>query len=320
MEKQKKYRIDVDIDGMRLDKFLSFSLPEFSRSLIQKSIKSDLVFINGQLAKSSSKISIGDAVECTIIQDMANDTIAPQNIPLNIIFEDADIIVVNKPSGLVVHPGNGHRDGTLANGLAYYCNKLSDVNQLRPGIVHRLDKETSGIMIIAKTNNAHAKLSKQFSDKTIKKTYYALAWGKPDDRGTIEGFISRDSRDRTKFKMSNGSGRSSLTKYYLEKHFAPISMLKLIPKTGRTHQLRVHLSSIGHPIFSDTHYSGGVKRIKSYHVKYTKILKRLFKYMDRVALHAQKIEFIHPVSNSEMSFSAPFPEDFLKALDVLENE
>ena len=316
---QKKYKFDADVSGIRLDVFLVSKLPDFSRTLIQHSIKSNLVTINSKLAKRAAKINIGDIVECIIKNKEINNTIIPQDIPLDILFEDNHIIVINKTAGLVVHPGNGHKDGTLANALAYHCKQLSDLSELRPGIIHRLDKDTSGIMIVAKTNNAHTRIADQFSSKKIIKTYYALAWGKLDSHGVVEGFISRDNFNRTKFKMSNRIGKSSKTKYTVEKYFEPISVVKLEPLTGRTHQLRVHLNSIGHPIFSDNQYSGGKNRIKSYHVKYISILKRLFKCIDRVALHAESIEFIHPSTNKLISFSAPFPEDFRNAMELLEN-
>ena len=191
---------------------------------------------------------------------------------------------------------------------------------MRPGIVHRLDKHTSGVIVVAKTDSAHIKISKQFSSRSVKKIYYALVWGKIKNKGIIKGLIVRDNFNRTKFKMSNSKGKPSKTTYYLENYFEPISLVKLKPETGRTHQIRVHLNSIGHPIFSDDEYSGGKKRIMSYHVKYVHTLKRLFKLIDRVALHAEKIEFRHPENNKKVSFSASFPDDFNKALELLKNE
>ena len=317
---KKKYKFEVDLSDIRLDLFLVKKLADFSRSTIQHSIKSNLVKVNSELAKASTRVHLGDFVDCSIEEKVVNDSVAPQNIPLNIIFEDSEILVIDKPAGLVVHPGNGNKDGTIANALAYYCNELSSVEGLRPGIIHRLDKNTSGVMIIAKNNHSHINISNQFLDRKVKKTYYALAWGRMKKEGVIKGFITRDNFNRTKFKMSNTIGKSSKTKYYLESYFGPISLIKLIPETGRTHQLRVHLNSIGHPIFSDQDYSGGKKRIKSYHVKYTNILKKLFKCIDRVALHAGEIEFLHPKSNDRISFTSPFPDDFKNALGLLKNE
>jgi len=315
-----RYKIEVDISNLRLDLFLSDKLPDFSRTVIQNSIKSNLVTVNDKIAKTSTKLNVGDIVEYEIKKKEVNDEIIPQEIELDIIFEDKSIIVINKPSGLVVHPGSGNRDNTLVNGLAYHYNKLSKVNDLRPGIIHRLDKDTSGVIVVAKTDKAHIHIADQFANRTVQKTYYALAWGRLDDKGVVEGLITRDNFNRTKFKMSKNKGKTSKTYYSLEKYFEPISLVKLKPKTGRTHQIRVHLNSLGHPIFSDDDYSGGKKRIKSYHVKYVKILKRLFKLMNRVALHAHSISFNHPETNEKVSFLAPLPDDFNKVLEMLENE
>jgi len=316
----KRYEIKVDMSDIRLDLFLSTKLPDFSRTAIQHSIKSDLVTVNDKIAKTSTKLSIGDIIEYEIKKKEISNEIIPQDIDLNIIFEDESIVVINKPSGLIVHPGSGNRDNTLVNGLVYHYKKLSGTNDLRPGIIHRLDKDTSGIIVVAKTDKAHAHIANQFANRTVKKTYYALAWGKLDDKGVIEGLITRDSFNRTKFKMSENKGKTSKTIYSVERYFEPISLVKLKPETGRTHQIRVHLNSIGHPIFSDDDYSGGKKRIKSYHVKYVKILKRLFKLINRVALHAQAIEFNHPETNKRVSFSCEMPDDFNKVLELLENE
>ena len=316
----KKYKFDVDVSDIRLDLFLSNKLSDFSRTSIQHSIKVNLVTVNNNPAKTSTKLNRGDIVECEIKNKDINKEIIPQNISLDIIFEDDSIIVINKPAGLIVHPGSGNKDNTLANALAYHYKKLSSINNLRPGIIHRLDKNTSGVIVIAKTDSAHIKISKQFSSRSVKKIYYALVWGKIKDKGIIEGLIIRDNFNRTKFKMSDSRGKPSKTTYYLENYFEPLSLVKLKPETGRTHQIRVHLNSIGHPIFSDDEYSGGKKRIMSYHVKYVQTLKKLFKLIDRVALHAEKIEFRHPENNKKVSFSAPFPDDFNKAVELLKNE
>ena len=316
----KRYKVEVDMSNVRLDLFLSSKLPDFSRTAIQYSIKSNLVTVNDKIAKTSTKLNIGDVIQYEIKSKEINNEIIPQNINLDIIFEDKSIIVINKPSGLIVRPGSGNRDNTLVNGLAYHYKKLSKVNNLRPGIIHRLDKDTSGVMVVAKTDSAHIKISEQFANRSVKKIYHALVWGKIQDRGIIEGFITRNNFDRTKFKMSDSKGKSSKTTYRLENYFEPISLVELQPKTGRTHQIRVHLNSIGHPIFSDDAYSGGKKRIKSYHVKYMQRLKRLFKLMERVALHASTIEFTHPENNEKVSFSVPFPDDFKSVLGLLENE
>jgi len=317
---QKKYKFVVDTSDIRVDLFLANKLPNFSRTTIQNSIKSNLVMVNNQLAKTSTKVNFGDIINGEIKEKQVNQSIVPQNIPLDILFEDDEIIVINKSSGLVVHPGNGNKDGTLVNSLAYHFKELSNTNNLRPGIIHRLDKETSGVIVVAKTNKAHAKVSNQFLNKEVKKIYFALVWGEINKKGFIDGFINRDNNNRTKYKVSLENGKISKTKYYSEGYFPPLSLVRIKPETGRTHQIRVHLSSIGHPIFSDVDYSGGKKRIKSYHVKYTNILKRLFKCINRVALHAKTIEFKHPKNDKVVSFSAPIPNDFKEALKILSYE
>ena len=316
----KKYKFEADVSDVRLDIFLVNKLPELSRTLIQHCIKSGLIRVNDLHVKASMKINIGDCIDCNIKDKEFNRDISPEHIPLNIVFEDKDIIVIDKPAGLVVHPGSGNRNGTLVNGLLHHCNELSDINFMRPGIIHRLDKNTSGIMVIAKNNNAHFKVSEQFRNRQVKKIYYALAWGRMKEEGSVEGYIRRDTHNRIRFKVSEGNGKFSKTKYYLKNHFGPVSLVELHPETGRTHQLRVHLNSIGHPIFADDDYSGGKNRIKSCHVKYTRDLKRLFKTIDRVALHAKSISFMHPTENEMVSFSAPLPHDFNEAINLFLNE
>ena len=231
-------------------------------------------------------------------------------------------MVINKPAGLVVHPGAGNYENTLVNALINYDkNNLSSVSgELRPGIVHRLDKDTSGIIIIAKNDKSHDNLSQQFSERKVKKEYLALAWGKLNDQGTIEGEMGRHAQDRKLFNMVESGGRNSFTEFELDEYFPPLSWLRLYPVTGRTHQLRVHLKSIGHPIFCDDAYGGGAKYARSFHVKYTHILNRLLKNVNRVALHAHKLEIFHPKTNETMLFQAPIPEDLKRALEILKNE
>ena len=188
-----RVRFTVNVADIRLDLFLSKKLPLFSRTTIQYSIKSKTVTVNGQTAKSSTKLNIGDIVDCEIMHKEVNEDISPQDIPLDIIYEDVDIIVINKPAGLVVHPGHGNKDNTLANGLVFHFDSLSGLNNIRPGIVHRLDKDTSGVIIIAKNDKSHANISEQFANREVQKTYYALAWGQTENKGLIKGLITRDN-------------------------------------------------------------------------------------------------------------------------------
>ena len=234
-----------------------------------------------------------------------------------ILYEDNSLAVINKPVGLVVHPGSGNRSGTLLNGLVYHFKQLSRTGSHRPGIVHRLDKDTSGIIVIAKNDKIHDALSQQFNLRTVKKEYLALAWGKLDKQGVIEGNINRHPKNRQLFTIVDNVGRDSFTQYKLDEYLAPLSLVKLYPKTGRTHQLRVHLKSIGHPIFCDASYGGGAKYAKSFHIRYTQLINRLFKVINRVALHAHMITICHPDTHEKMTFEAPLPQDLQNALEIL---
>ncbi|MDP6570400.1 MAG: RluA family pseudouridine synthase [Candidatus Marinimicrobia bacterium] len=315
-----KHTFIVNQNPIRLDQFLTQKLPEFSRSKIQHYIKLGQVTINGEVSKPSCMLQGNERVECKFEPVKREIDIIPEKMDLSILYEDDHLIVLNKPSGLVVHPGSGNYSGTLLNGLKYHFKLLSRGDSQRPGIVHRLDKETSGVILIAKTDKAHDHLSSQFSERTVRKEYIALAWGNIDIEGIIRGEISRHPGNRQIFKVVDSGGRDALTHYALLENLAPLSLVKLFPKTGRTHQLRVHLKSIGHPIFGDSAYGGGMKLAKSFHVKYTQILNRMGKIINRVALHAQLLEVIHPETKEKIQFEAPLPGDMQKGLDILRNE
>ena len=310
----------VEESRLRIDQYLANKLPDISRSKIQNLIKLGQVTINGEPVKSSLILQGNEAIECKFKAQIKDESIVGEVMDLNIIFEDDYLAVINKPTGLVVHPGSGNWSGTLLNGLVNHFNNLSRQDSMRPGIVHRLDKDTSGVIIIAKNDKSHDNLSEQFSERKVKKEYLALAWGKVNDQGIIEGEIGRHTRDRKLFTMVESGGRNSLTEFELDEYFPPLSWLRLYPETGRTHQLRVHLKSIGHPIFCDDAYGGGAKYARSFHVKYTQLLNRLLKNVNRVALHAHKLEISHPKTNKTMLFQAPIPEDLNRALEILKNE
>ena len=310
----------VEESQLRLDQYLVCKLPEYSRSKIQNLIKLGQVTINGEPAKSSLILHGNESIECHFEPQIRDESIAGEVIDLNIIYEDESLAVINKQSGLVVHPGSGNWSGTLLNGIIHHFKSLSHQESLRPGIVHRLDKDTSGIIIIAKNDQVHDFMSKQFSQRKVKKQYLALAWGKLEEQGIIKGEMGRHTRDRKLFTMVESGGRDSSTNYKLEEYYPPLSWVRLHPETGRTHQLRVHLKSIGHPIFCDDAYGGGAKYARSFHVKYTQLLNRLIKTVNRVALHAYTIEFCHPSTKEIMKFEAPIPEDLSRALEILKNE
>jgi len=310
-------RLKVTIsEKTRLDKYLAATLPEYSRSKIQDAIKSGYVTVNGAAVKSSRILEGGEEILVSIPDAVKEpNTVEPQKMDLDIVYEDDILAVLNKPVGMVVHPGKGNYSGTLANGLAYHFKTLSDINgSLRPGIVHRLDKNTSGLMIIAKTNLAHHHLAKQFELREIKKTYLGVTWGECDPpAGRIEIGIKRQRSDPTKFEASV-DGKPAITDYKSLKSFRYLSLVQFTPLTGRTHQLRVHSSYSGFAIFADDMYNGGVNRSKGFLPEVTKILQRLLKNINRHALHAHQIQFIHPGTDKLLSIEVRIPEDMQNLL------
>lgn len=316
----KYHSFTVSQSHLRLDQYLAGKLPDFSRSKIQNFIKLGQVTIDGEPVKSSLILQGKETIECHFKPEKQNDTILGEAMNLKILYEDNCFAVIDKPAGIVVHPGSGNHTGTLLNGLIYHFKILSHQDSHRPGIVHRLDKGTSGVILVAKNDKVHDLLSLQFNQRRVKKEYLALVWGKIEEKGIIEGKIGRHPKDRKLFTMVDRDGRDSSSRYRLEEHFPPLSWVRLYPNTGRTHQLRVHLKSIGHPIFHDDKYGGGAKNARSFHVKYTQIISRLFKTVNRVALHAHKIEILHPKTKKKMEFEAELPQDLQRALEMLKNE
>tara|TARA_B100000029_G_scaffold57953_1_gene52319 strand:- start:677 stop:1663 length:987 start_codon:yes stop_codon:yes gene_type:complete len=315
-----KGSIKVDRGNIRLDVFLQSHFEHISRTRIKNCITDNKVLINNVPVKPSYLLKGNEIIDYNFCISNTSDKLKSQKINLDIIYEDDYLIVINKSSGLIVHPGNGVSDGTLVNGLVFHFSRLSSLNSSRPGIIHRLDKETSGVILIAKDNETHFKLSKQFEDRTIKKTYRSIVWGNVTESGLIKGFIDRDRRNRTTFILNyHEKGRHSESAFKKIDYFAPLSYIEVYPKTGRTHQIRVHLKSIGHSIICDNSYGGGNEKIKSYHMKYRGLLKLIFKSINRVALHAYSIEIIHPKSLKKMKFTAPIPNDFENILNILKD-
>ena len=309
--------------GLRLDKFLVTNIPESSRSKIQKHIKNGKVVVNGLFKKTGYKLEINDEIKIlnSPMIPKKEDYLIPENIKLNIIYEDSDIIIINKPSNLVVHPGAGNKSGTLANGLKYHFKNLSKLNGIqRPGIVHRLDSGTSGIMIIAKTDSSHNSLAKQFQFRQVKKEYTAITWGNFfPKKGIINSPIGRKKRDPTSFKIDI-DGKKSETAYKLLENINHFSLVSFFPKTGRTHQIRVHTSSMGFPIFGDEKYGGGKTRIKGFISEYGKIYLELLSRFEGHALHANKITFFHPRTNKEVTFRTKIPKIFLEFIESVKQE
>jgi 23S rRNA pseudouridine1911/1915/1917 synthase len=291
-----EYFIDSNHNALRLDIFLAKSQDEFSRSRLKKLIELGHVFINDSPAQAKQKLKTGDKIILNISEPSVSG-IMPESIPLNIIYEDEQMLAINKTAGMVVHPAPGHAKGTLVNALLNHCSDLSGIGGVaRPGIVHRLDKDTSGIVLVAKTEAAHRALSSQFKDRTIKKTYLALVRGAVKaPSGIINTSIGRHKTNRKKMTASSNQGRQAETCYQVLETFSHFSYLKLFPKTGRTHQIRVHLASIHHPVLGDKLYGG--------------ILTGPYLRISRQALHAFRIEITHPTSQKSLALEAPIPKD-----------
>jgi len=323
MNKTIEFSINKKNNGERLDVFLSKEIKNLTRSYIKKLIEKNNVRLNKSVKTSpSTKIKTNDKIIINIIKE-DNLKIIPNNIKLDIIFEDKDLLIINKPKGMVVHPGAGNHKNTLVNALIYkYKNKLSDVNgNTRPGIVHRIDKETSGLLVVAKNNLSHSNLGKQFSEHSIKRKYQCLAWGviRPLN-GRIETLISRNKKNRQLMTVSDVNGKKAITNYKTVKVFnikniPKISLIECELETGRTHQIRVHLKYKGTSLLGDKQY--GKKNIK-----FKKINKDFFNNLSALngqALHAETLEFIHPIKKKLMSFKSKLPLDFKKTLDLLNN-
>jgi 23S rRNA pseudouridine1911/1915/1917 synthase len=319
-EKRFKFEVPEGKKKERLDLFLTNAIENATRSKIQKLIDSDLVKVNGKPAKANYKVKSNDIIEAVHPISPRPENAEPENIPLDIIFEDEYLIVVNKPAGMVTHPAYGNYTGTLVNALLYHTSELSEVNEPgRPGIIHRLDKDTSGLLVVAKDDFAHAQIAKQFSKRTIEREYHTVCWGKFIEKsGEISSAIARSVRDRKKFNVNDAKGKPSLTLYEVIKEFEFTSYLKVKLKTGRTHQIRVHLSSIGKPVFGDPTYGGRQIHYGSELPKIKSTVKNLLELMPRQALHAKTIGFFHPHKKENMLFESELPDDIKKLLNELD--
>ena len=304
---------EVEEIGKRLDHYLLGHLTKYSRSRLQAFIRSGQILVNGNKCKTGYSLEMNDIIQVDLLKEKSNlKKLVPEDLDLTIIHEDESIVVINKPAGIIVHPGAGINSGTVANGLAYHFQKLSNVNgDLRPGIVHRLDKDTSGVMAIAKTNSAHTFLADQFKDRKVKKKYIGLTWGLCDNaKGEINEPLLRNKKDPTKYSV-NVNGKISITKYKVEKIFRHSSLVSFFPLTGRTHQIRIHASHIGHPIFGDEKYGGGISRSKGFLPEFKSHYKKIIQKFNRHALHAEKLEFLHPINKQIVKFYSPLPQEFL---------
>jgi 23S rRNA pseudouridine1911/1915/1917 synthase len=301
----------------RLDTFLASHVENATRSRVQKAIREGAVLIGGKTVRPSHPVAPGEVIQVTL-PGRPPQKASPESIALDIVYEDADLLVVNKPAGMVTHPAFGNYTGTLVNALLYHCNGLSTLNDpLRPGIVHRLDKNTSGLMVVAKNDNAHARLARQFSRRTILRQYQAVVWGVfASPEGIIEAELGRNKSDRKKMAVVL-EGKHAVTTYIVLEQFPYLALLGLKLQTGRTHQIRVHMAHIHHPVFGDPTYNGrhlvagpGTAAQKSE-------VQRLLALMPRQALHAKTIGFLHPTTGETLFFDSPLPADMQSLLEIL---
>jgi 23S rRNA pseudouridine1911/1915/1917 synthase len=309
-------RLQVEVgeehDGLRLDQFLAAILPHQSRSQIQRLIREGLVHTPSRHARPSTHVHTGESIAVEIPAPTPA-TPQPQQLPLPILYDDPDLVVVNKPAGMVVHPAAGHPEGTLVNALLHHVKGLSGIGgELRPGIVHRLDRGTSGVMVIAKNDRAHEELARQFHDREVEKEYLALVWGVVQAGRRIDAAIGRDPHDRQKMSTRARRARTAVTRVTAAEHLRGVSLLHVAIATGRTHQIRVHLSAIGHPIVGDPTY-GGMRRQLPAHLRALSRLERPF-------LHAARLAFTHPSDGSRLEFIAPPPTDLQQLIAELRRD
>jgi 23S rRNA pseudouridine1911/1915/1917 synthase len=316
------FRIVVDKGQslLRIDKYLMHRLQNASRSKIQFAADGDCIIVNDKPVKSSYKVKPGDVISIVLPHPPKDTEIVPEDIPLEILYEDDDLLIVNKKAGMVVHPGYNNVTGTLVNALAWHLkdNPFAKEGNVRPGLVHRIDKNTSGLLVIAKNELAMTHLAKQFFLHTIKRSYIALAWGDfEEDEGTVTGYIGRSTRDRKVFSMydEEDKGKWSVTHYKVLERLNYVTMIECRLETGRTHQIRVHMKHIQHPLFADSTYGGDRILKGTTFNKYKQFIDNCFSIMPRQALHARSLGFVHPTTGKEVFFEAPLPEDFATVLD-----
>jgi 23S rRNA pseudouridine1911/1915/1917 synthase len=311
---------------LRIDKFLCDRLPNTSRSKIQDAIHNGFILVNNQPIKPNYKVHPLDVITVSLPEPPRSGELKPENIPLNIVFEDEHVLVLNKEPGMVVHPGYNNWEGTLVNALVYHFQQLPEMqgNEGRPGLVHRIDKDTSGLMVIAKTEVAMMSLARQFFHHTIERTYYALVWGEPKEpKGTINAPLGRNPKDRRITMVYEGDmaqyGRHAITHYEVIQSLRYVSLVKCRLETGRTHQIRAHMKYIGHPLFNDVTYGGNQILKGTPFSKYRAFVENCFSLMPRQALHAKSLGFEHPVSKQMMQFDSELPADFRSVLEKWEH-
>lgn len=305
---------------LRIDKFLVERMQKTSRNRIQQAAEADCILVNNKPVKASYKVKPGDVVSIVMDRPRYELEIIPEDIPLDIVYEDDDLLVVNKPAGLVVHPGHGNYTGTLVNALAWHFkdNPDYDAEDPRMGLVHRIDKDTSGLLVVAKTPDAKTDLGKQFFNKTTKRQYIALVWGDFDvDEGTIIGNIARNPKDKLQMTVFDDPtvGKHAVTHYKVLERFGYVTLVRCILETGRTHQIRVHMKHIGHPLFNDARYGGDQILKGTTFNKYKQFIANCFATCPRQALHAKTLGFVHPTTGKQMDFDTEIPADMQALID-----
>ena len=315
-----RFTADKGQEMIRVDKFLVDRMQKTSRNRIQQAADAQCVIVNGKPVKSSYKVKPGDTVSIVMDRPRYEFEIIAEDIPLDIVYEDEYLLVVNKPAGLVVHPGHGNYHGTLVNALAYHFkdNPDYDVSDPRLGLVHRIDKDTSGLLVVAKTPEAKTHLGNQFFHKTTKREYVAVVWGDfKEDKGTITGNIARNPRNKLQMWVTDDPavGKHAVTHYDVIERFGYVTVVKCVLETGRTHQIRVHMLSQGHPLFNDARYGGDRILKGTTFAKYRQFVENCFQTCPRQALHARTLGFVHPATGKQMDFECPVPEDMTSLIE-----
>lgn len=325
-----RMQVDRGQTPVRIDKYLTEHMSGTSRNRIQNAADAGHVWVNGKAVASNYKVKPLDTIQILLDHEPHDYTIMPENIPLEVVYEDSDVLVINKPAGLVVHPGHGNYEHTLLNALAYYFNthaqagRALDINDPSIGLVHRIDKDTSGLLLIAKTPEAKTNLALQFFEHTTTRTYNALVWGTfNEDEGTVIGALARDTRDRTIYKVwnleENPTAKEAITHWRVLERFPYVTLVECRLETGRTHQIRVHMKHIGHPLFSDEKY-GGTEIIKGLRTqKYKQYIENCFTLCPRQVLHAKTLGFTHPRSGERMFFDSEWPTDITNLINKWRN-
>ena len=317
-----KFTASEGQEPLRVDKFLMNFIENVTRNKIQQAIKAGNVLVNDVAVKSNYKVKAKDVVRVVLAHPPHENLLVAEDIPIDIVFEDDEVIVVNKPAGMVVHPGHGNYTGTLVNGLIYHIENLPKNNNDRPGLVHRIDKDTSGLLVVAKTEFAMANLAKQFFDRTTDRLYLALVWGNVEnEEGTIEGNIGRSLKNRLQMDVfpDGDFGKHAVTHYKVIERFSYVTLVQCKLETGRTHQIRAHFKYIGHPLFNDERYGGDRILKGTTFTKYKQFVDNCFKILPRQALHAKTLGFTHPITKKYLSFNSEMPEDMQLAIEKWRN-